>query len=101
MRIVCLGSTYYSHSPLVYRVRDISDLSDALWRAIKKGSGIYSDREEEWLWFIYNVISTCGKGKFVGVRPPYGFPDDRENAKKMASFIAKKIRRDLTNRPNT
>lgn len=93
--VVALSTTYYTYSPLAHKVGNISQLHSVLWNAIKQGSAIYDSREDEWLWFIYCVITSCGKGVFVNLDPPYGFSTEFENSQKIAIFIASKIKRDL------
>jgi hypothetical protein len=60
-----------------------------LYAAIKRGSSIYD--ENEWLWFIYSVISTCGNGMHLGGSALPDHIDKEENYKKMAKFIGDKI----------
>ncbi len=90
--IVCLGMLpYYAYSPLVYSVGNIGSLTQVLWQSLRAGSTVYTENQEEWLWFIYQVISTCSQGSLVRLHPPYGFSDDSENARKMAEQIWKRM----------
>ncbi len=93
--VVSLGSSFFSYCPLVYNVKDIRDLPEKILAAVMYGSKIYQDHQEEWLWFIYSVISTAGVGSTVNLQPPYGFATDPKNADQMAEFIFSKILRDL------
>lgn len=85
--VVVLGNSFYSYSRLVYGVQSMSYLSEIIWEVLSRGKNIYKDNEEEWLWFIHAVITTCGEGTSVNLIPPYGFPTDKDNAKKIADFI--------------
>jgi hypothetical protein len=90
--VVMLASQiYFSRSRLIYKVGSPCELPGAMFKAIKEGSSIYEKNEEEWLWFIYCIISTANRGTFYG-----GVIDDpRENCKKMAKYIGKKIRKSV------
>jgi len=95
--IINLGSSLYSYSSLVYNVSSISNLPYVLWQAIRVGSKIYDNNEGDWFWFIQAAISTFKKGIFCRLfSPPYGFPLEPENSKKIADSIAQKIKRDLS-----
>jgi len=76
---------FFSRSRLVYNVGSPCELPGTLFRAIQKGPRIYEENEEEWLWFIFSVISTCGEGEHK--------LDEEENYRKMASYIGQKIKR--------
>ncbi len=97
--VVMLDSKiYFSYSNLIYKANDPCDVPAAIFKAIQNGSGIYDENKEEWLWFIYNVISTCSEGMYMssvsGVISDH--VEDREgNHAKIADYIAQKIRRDL------
>lgn len=93
--VIILGTPFFSYSNLVYKVNTISKVADVVWKAIKRGKSIYDDNEEEWQWFIYSVLSSCGRGESVKLTPPYGFPTDKKNAEKIASIMYEKIIRDL------
>lgn len=93
--LVCMGgSSYYSYSDLVYKVDNISNLSSVLWSAIKNGSKIYEERQEEWMWFIYKVISTCGLGSLSESGTPY-LTKNEENLIKVADSLFRKITKNL------
>ena len=95
--VINLGTTFFSYSSLVYKINDISDISNVIWKVIKNGSKIYDNKKEEWLWFIHSVITTCGEGSIVKLEPPYGFILEDDNTKKMCDFISQKIKKDLKN----
>jgi capsule polysaccharide modification protein KpsS len=92
---VVLGSAFYTFSTLFYRVKNITELSTVLWRALDKKTNVYKENQAEWLWSIYGMITSGHKGMFVNKKPPYGFPDDRDNSKQMAEAIAKKMTREI------
>lgn len=85
--VIVMGKTFFAYSSLVHVVKDPTKLSLVLWEAINRGSAVYTENEDEWLWFIYCVALTCGKGMTVRHWPPYGFVDDRENAESIAEYI--------------
>lgn len=93
--VINLGKTFYSYSSLVYKIENISNISDIINEVIKYGSNMYKEKEEEWLWFIYCVISSCNKGSIVRLKPPYGFDTDPDNIKNVSDAILKKIKKDL------
>lgn len=78
---------YFARSPLVYKVGSPCELTTTLFLAIQNGSRIYKEKEQEWLWFIYCAISTCGKGIYLGDSDRAG------NYESMAQYIGEKIRR--------
>jgi hypothetical protein len=95
---IALGSLiYFAYSKIIYKIKSPYELPVTLFNAIKKGSEIYKENKEEWLWFIHCVVSTCGEGILMGAKPPYFFGDP-ENSKKVADFIAKKIKRSVKKR---
>jgi hypothetical protein len=75
---------FFSRSRLVYKVGSPAELPVTLFNAIKTGSQIYDKNEEEWLWFIYSVISSCGKGTIYGER------------EEVIRYISQKIRRSIS-----
>jgi len=85
--VVVMGKTFFAHSSLVYSVKDPTEFLSVFWKMIQKGGDVYKENEKEWMWFIYCVASTCGKGMTVRHRPPYGFVEDRENAEAIADYI--------------
>jgi hypothetical protein len=95
--VVCIGGLpYYSYSSLVYKVGNICDLSKILWQAIRNGAYIYKQNENEWIRFIHNIISTCGKGAIFEAGTP-NLSTNYENLKNMADSIFKKITKNLAN----
>ncbi len=89
--VVCIGGVpYYAHSSLVYKVNNICNLSSVLWQAIRKGSKIYKDKNEEWFWFIYKVLSTCGFGSIYEPGRPR-FMKTKENFQNLANSFFEKI----------
>jgi hypothetical protein len=93
--VICIGGLpYYSYSSLVYKVGNICDLPKVLWQAIKSGSEIYKKNEDKWIWFIYKVISTCGRGAIFEANTP-NLLTSEENLKNMADSIFEKITRNF------
>jgi hypothetical protein len=87
--IMLAPKIYFSRSRLIYKVASPSELPVTLFNAIQRGSSIYSENEEEWLWFVHCVITTCCKGKFLASTYNEYNQDDLE---KMAEGIARKIK---------
>lgn len=94
--VICIsGMTFYAYSSLVYKVKDIRELPTMLWKAIRNGSKIYEQNKEEWIWFIYKSISSCGIGAIYELNSPY-INEKNENSKNIAESIFKKITRNLS-----
>lgn len=89
--VVAIGAAFYTFTSMIYRVENINNLSFVLWRAIEKGSEIYKENEDEWKLSIHSILTSGRKGVFVNKKPPYGFPDDKENAHQIALSIFDKI----------
>lgn len=89
--VISLSNPFFSYSSLVYKVDRPSDFAHALRKMIQNGDSIYEDNEDEWLWFIYSVISTCGQGMTLRSKPPFGYVEDDENADKIASYLIEKL----------
>lgn len=93
--VVSVGNPFYLYSPIVYDARDITKITKAIWSALRKGSKIYEEHEEEWAYFIYSVISTCGKGDTARRVPGVGLISQHKDIKEISAHIAKKIKKDL------
>ncbi|MCB9805861.1 hypothetical protein H6775_01735 [Candidatus Nomurabacteria bacterium] len=85
--VIVIGNTFFSYSRLVYSVQSMSYFSELFWEVLEQGKDVYKKNEAEWEWFIHAVITSCGKGESVKLVPPYGFPTDEDNARKIAEFI--------------
>lgn len=98
--VVVLDPTiYFGRSRLIYKAENPCKISEVLFRAIHKGSEIYKENEEEWLWFIYTVITTCGKGKCmgsVGGIISENAENKEENYRNIADYLENKIKRALS-----
>ena len=93
--VVVIGKSMYTLSDLVYKAHDISDLSEAIWEAITKGDALYTEREEEWLWFIHRAIVTSAPVNVYNVEPPYFSRHNPDNSRKLAAAIAEKMLHNL------
>lgn len=90
--VIALGDMpFYAQSSLVYKTPNIREFRSVLRGVLHKGDEIYKERADEWLWFIYMIISTCGRGELVKLSPPYGFNADPENVKRVAAYIEQKL----------
>lgn len=94
--VISLGRLYYTLSPLVYKVDNIDDLEQIIWKALKAGPGIYDENIDEWRMDIWRVISTSHEGKLYPAEYPYKVPADRENMEKVADSLCQKIKRTIT-----
>jgi len=85
--VISMSNPYFSYSSLVYTVDRPSDLEAVIRRMLENGNSIYKDNEDEWMWFIHAVISTCGQGRTLRSQPPFGYVEDEENATKIARYL--------------
>ena len=85
--VVALSRPFFAYSKLVYAVQDIADLSSVLKEAISTGSGRYKKAHDIWQWFIHIVLTTAYEGETLRLEPPYGFPDEPENGRRIANAI--------------
>jgi hypothetical protein len=96
--VVCIGGMpFYAHSSLVYKVGNLNYLPSILYEAIRKGSKIYKNKEEEWFWFINKVMTTCGNGAILESGTPH-LMTNNENIKNIAASLLEKIERNLKNK---
>lgn len=93
--VVLSASVFYIHSRLVYKVKDICNLSGTLHEAIKEGESIYERLEDEWLWFIFCAVSSSSSGTWITFEPPYFRHANSENCKKLVDGFAEKMKRQL------
>jgi len=94
--IVLSANVYYTYSDLVYSVKDICMLSATLHQALKKGTSIYDDHEEEWYWFLHCILESSCEGCFTRYDFPYFQGANLENANLLAKGIANKVRDTLS-----
>jgi len=97
--VVALGSHLYTCSRLVNNVKDITTLPHVLWTAVSGGEDIYDKHENEWLWYIYCLIASSGRGTFITYEPPYFDHMTQENTSILADAMAAKIKRRLSEEP--
>ena len=92
--VLCIEDVaFYGRSALVFKATDMTHLSSVIQDALVLGRLLYEERLDEWYWFIYTVITTAGKGNTLNLAPPYGFVTSRDEVKKVAAYIDKKISR--------
>ncbi len=100
--VVMLAPWIYSaKSRLIYRVDSPCELPVTIFKAIKEGSSVYNNNENEWLWFIHSVITTCAKGEYPGgTCLPFDCDGEEENVMQVAKSISEKIYRKLISKKN-
>lgn len=89
--VISLSNPYFAYSSLVYKVDRPSDFGTVLRKMLQKGDSIYEDNEDEWMWFIHTVISTCGQGMTLRSQYPFGYVEDEENANKIARYLLENL----------
>ncbi len=85
--VVTLSRPFFAYAELVYAVRDIADLPHIFKEAIAAGSKRYEKTRDSWQWFIHTALTTAYEGETLRLEPPYGFPDEPENGRRIADAI--------------
>lgn len=100
--VLCIEDVaFYGRSNLVYKVTDLTTLTQTITKALALGSSQYTENVKDWYWFIHSICTTAGKGNTLNFVPPYGFITDPEEIKKVAAYIDEKVSRKILESAHT
>ena len=94
--VVVLGNPFFRRSRLVFEIDNLNDLSLMIRRAVDAGSKLYSDRADEWLWFIWASLATCAPGHPFGYKKIFNSvpeQDMQSNGRLIGKALLSKLQR--------